>query len=81
MVGSISEDSGLMALVRRFASNLIPQTFHAELAGEEMCTYRQHFNPFVYKLDIEFPPDAAAFERIIGIAGGVLLAAIEGRQD
>jgi uncharacterized protein YxjI len=79
-VGTISEDSGLMAFLRRFASNLIPQTFHAELAGEPMCTYRQHFNPFIYKLDIEFPADAAAFERIMGIAGGVLLAAIEGRQ-
>ncbi len=81
VVGEILEDSGLMAFLRRFASNLIPQTFHAELAGEHMCTYNQHFNPFVYKLDVEFPPEAEAFERIMGIAGGVLLAAIEGRQD
>ena len=80
-VRSIVEDSGMLALLRRFATNLIPQSFHAELVGEEMCTYRQQFNPFVYKLDVEFPPGAAAFERIIGIAGGVLLAAIEGRQD
>ena len=80
LVGEILEDSGLMAFLRRFASNLIPQSFHAELAGEPMCDYNQHFNPFVYKLDVEFPPEAEAFERIMGIAGGVLLAAIEGRQ-
>lgn len=81
LVGEILEDSGMMAFLRRFIANIIPQTFHAELAGEHMCTYRQQFNPFIYKLDVEFPPEAEAFERIMGIAGGVLLAAIEGRQD
>lgn len=81
LVGEILEDSGMMAFLRRFASNLIPQKFEAVLAGEHMCSYSQHFNPFVYKLDIEFPEEAEAFERIMGLAGAVLLAAIEGRQN
>ena len=80
-VGEILEDSGLMAFLRRFLSNLIPQNFYAEVAGGEICRYKQHFNPFIYKLDVEFPTDANAFDRIMGIAGGILITAIEGRQD
>ncbi|MGE3802956.1 MAG: hypothetical protein AB7H80_18210 [Candidatus Kapaibacterium sp.] len=80
-VGQILEDSGMMAFLRRFLSNLIPQEFYAEVAGGEICHYKQHFNPFVYKLDVSFTTDANAFDRIIGIAGGILLAAIEGRQN
>ena len=80
-VGEIVEDSGMMAFLRRFMTNLIPQSFYAEVAGEHICDYKQHFNPFIYKLDIDFPTDANGFDRIIGLAGGILLAAIEGRQN
>lgn len=80
-VGIVLEDSGLLAFIRRFLTNLIPQSFHVEVAGRDMCHYKQHFNPFVYKLDITFPSDANAFDKIMGIAGSVLLAAIEERQN
>lgn len=80
-VGMIIEDNALLAFLRRFLSNLIPQSLHAEVADREMCGFRQHFNPFVYKLDVNFPGDANAFDKIMGLAGGILLAAIEGRQE
>ena len=80
-VGIIMEDSGLMAFLRRFLSNLIPQEFYAEVTGERVCNYKQHFNPFVYKLDVNLTTEANAFDRIICLAGGILLAAIEGRQN
>lgn len=80
-VGVMMEDNALLAFLRRFLSGLIPQAVHAEVAGREMCTFRQQFNPFVYKLDVSFPRDANAFDKIMGLAGGILLAAIEGRQN
>jgi hypothetical protein len=80
-VGAIREDSALLALVRRLLSGLIPQSFHAERGGRPVCTYRQHFNPFVLKLDVDFSPDSSnTFDRRLGLAAGLLLCAIEKRQ-
>jgi uncharacterized protein YxjI len=80
--GVIQEDSTALALVRRFLSNLIPQSFHAEIDGRPVCTYQQHFNPFVLKLEVDFSPDSdTMLDRRLGLAAGLLLCAIEGRQD
>ena len=80
-VGIVVEDTGWLAFLRRFLTSLIPQSFYVEVAGREMCFYKQQFNPFVYKLDIIFPDDSNAFDKIMGLAGSVLLAAIEERQN
>ncbi|MCA9564226.1 MAG: hypothetical protein KC561_12090, partial [Myxococcales bacterium] len=45
--GTIMEDSGAMALVRRFLINLIPQTFNITFEGNHVGSIKQHFNPFV----------------------------------
>ncbi len=80
-IGTIREDSTALALVRRFLANLIPQSFHAEMDGRPVCTYRQHFNPFVLKLEVDFSADfSGALDRRLGLAAGILLCAIEGRQ-
>lgn len=82
LIGRIEEDSMGMALLRRFLSNLIPQTFHASADGEQLATYRVHFNPFVYKMTVTIEPDATELlDTRILLAGGILLAAIEGRQE
>jgi hypothetical protein len=80
-VGHIQEDSGLLAFLRRFLANLIPQEYDGIIADQHFCHYKQTFNPFAYRLHIEFVEAANLFERIMGIAGSVLLAAIEGKQD
>jgi uncharacterized protein YxjI len=81
-VGVIQEDSMALALVRRFLTNIIPQKFHAEMDGKPVCTYRQHFNPFVMKLDVDFSADFSnVLDRRLGLAAGILLSAIEGRQS
>jgi uncharacterized protein YxjI len=81
-IGSIREDSMLKSLLRRFLTNLIPQTFHAEMQEQTVCVYKQNFNPFVLKLDVDFSPDTRAlFNRRLGIAGAILLGAVEGRQN
>jgi hypothetical protein len=79
-VGFIREDSAAMALLRRFLP-LIPQKYHCEVNGAEVCTYRQNLNPFVYKLNIDFSDAGTAPDKRLTIAGAVLLAAIEGKQS
>ncbi len=79
-IGFIKEDSAAMALLRRFIS-LIPQKYHCEINGAEVCTYQQNFNPFVYKLNIDFAETGIAPDKRLIISGAVLLAAIEGKQS
>jgi uncharacterized protein YxjI len=81
-IGLIQEDSMILALIRRFLTNLIPQRFQAMVGGQPVCTYKQNFNPFVTKITIEFVPSAeSAYDHRLGIAAGVLLCAIEGKQQ
>ncbi len=81
-IGRMIEDSMALALVRRFVANLIPQTFHASVGDRNVAEYRQHFNPFIYKLSVTISPEAReVIEPRLLLAGGILLAAIEGRQQ
>ncbi len=80
-LGSIKEDSTALALVRRFLTALLPQRFHVEMGGNAVAAFHQHFNPFLFKMTMDFSADGArALDRRLGLAAGVLLAAIEGRQ-
>lgn len=84
-VGTLEEDSMAKALLRRYVDVLavfMPQRYHASIGGRTVATYRQHFNPIVLKLDIDFSADGERrLDRRLGIAAGVLISAIEGRQD
>lgn len=81
-IGFIKEDSTLLALIRRFLTNLIPQKYYGELKGECVCLFKQNFNPFVMKINLDFSMDRKGLlDRRLGIAGAVLLCAIEGKQN
>jgi uncharacterized protein YxjI len=81
-VGIIQEDSIALALVRRFLSNLVPQTFTGMVGNELVLNFRQHFNPFIQRISLDFSMDRAGrLDRRLGIAAAVLLCAIEGRQQ
>lgn len=80
-VGQVIEDSLALGLVRRFASNLVPQNYDLTVGGQKTVDLRQNFNPFNYHLHIDFLVPPAAFDRRVGLAAAVLLAAIEGRQQ
>ncbi len=81
VIGLIKEDSLFMALIRRFVTNLLPQTFHAEMEGIQVAEYKQNFNPFVQKVRIDLSLDVDhRLDRRLGLAAAVLLCAIEGRQ-
>lgn len=79
-LAKIQEDSTFMALLRRFLSNWVPQNFTvATEGGPELASLSQHFNPFIYKLDVEVArPDEIDPRLVLG--GAILIAAIEGRQ-
>jgi len=81
-IGMVQEESQAVAILRRLLGGLIPQTFHVTVSGQHVARFHQRFNPFVYKLDLDFTPDSAAgvFDRRLGLAAAVLVGAIEGRQ-
>ena len=81
-IGLIQEDSMMLALVRRFLTNLVPQSFDGTINGQKVCHFKQNFNPFVTKITLDFAMDTnGRLDRRLGIAAAVLLCAIEGKQD
>ena len=80
-IGEVSEDTLFWALLRRFLSNLIPQTFHVHVAGKEVGKIAQAFNPFILTYRVDFSQAGALLDPRLGVAMIVLLLAIEGRQD
>lgn len=81
-VGVMTEDSLGYALLRRLLlGTLLPQNYDI-LAGEQkVMDLRQRFNLFRYELDLDFPAVGGLLDHRLGIAAGILLAAIEGRQE
>ncbi len=80
-IAVLEEDSMLLSLLRRFLTNLIPQTFHVKQNEKTLITYKQNFNPFVLKIRVTIDPDSRdIIDPRLVLAGGILLAAIEGRQ-
>ena len=80
-IGHAQEDSMAMALVRRFLSNLVPQTFHLRSEdGRDQALLRVHFNPFVYRQTVVIEETCRIDPRLV-FGAAVLLAAIEGRQQ
>lgn len=81
-IGLIQEDSMGLALVRRFLANIIPQNFDMIIDGKKVVDIKQDFNLFVYKLNVDYSFDTeGVVDRRLGVAAGLLIAAIEGRQD
>lgn len=81
-IGIIYEDSWLLAILRRFITNLIPQKFHGEIGGSSVFEFQQHFNPFLLKMDLDYSMDVGQqLDRRLGIAAAILLCAIESRQN
>ncbi len=80
-IGTVQEDSWLMASLRRFLTNLIPQSYHVQVRGMPVACIRQNFNPFVLKLNVDLAQDTQQLlDRRLALAAAILLAAIEGRE-
>jgi hypothetical protein len=80
----IRERNALMAVLRRLndaVAALSPQTFEV-LSNENrtIATFRQNFNPFVYRLRIFMHEQDDQLDELVVLAAACLIAAIEGRQ-
>jgi hypothetical protein len=81
-IGFIKEDSTVLALLRRFLMSLIPQSYDVIIGDTKVAEYSQNFNPFVLKLNLDFSLDNnQVLNKKLGLAAGILLCAIDGRQS
>ena len=82
-IGMLFEDSMGLAMLRRLLlGNLLPQNYDITLRDQRVADLKQRFNLFRYELDVDFSFDPAkTLDRRVGLAAGILLAAIEGRQS
>lgn len=79
--GHLREDSAFYAFIRRFGLSFLPQHFHLDDAdGNEVAQFRTHFNPFVHKMTV-IVHDETSLPPMLILAAGILLVAIEGRQQ
>ena len=80
-IGQMSESSWLGAILSRFI-NLIPQTYHIKPLNSEKedAELKMMFNPFILKYMVSVSVNPIIDRRMI-VAAGVLLAAIERRQQ
>jgi len=82
-IGVLFEDSMGMALLRRFLlGSWLPQNYDITLGETRVADLKQNFNLFRYELNLDFTMDSSQkLDRRLGIAAGILLAAVEGRQS
>lgn len=82
LIGVLKEDSLNQALLRRFLLGaLLPQNYDLIFGPERVADFRQRFHLFRYELEIDFHMDTdKKLDHRLGLAAGILLAIIEGRQ-
>jgi uncharacterized protein YxjI len=82
-IGQLFEDSVGMALLRRLLlGSLLPQNYDITVGPTRVADLRQNFNLFRYELNLDFSMDIShLLDRRVGIAAGILLAAVEGKQS
>jgi hypothetical protein len=80
-IGKFEEDSTALALVRRFLSNLVPQSYDFVIGDQKVGEFKQQFNPFLYRANMDLSADPGGrLDRRLAVAAGILLLAVEGRQ-
>lgn len=83
-IASLVEQGTASPLVRRLVNLpfLFPQHYALVASdGREIARFRQHRNPFVFRLSIAILADDPVLDDLVVLAAGCLLAAIEGRQQ
>ena len=82
-IGVLFEDSMGLAMLRRFLlGSWLPQNYDISFNDQQVADLKQRFNLFRYELDIDMSMNIAKqLDPRMGIAAGILLAAVEGRQS
>lgn len=83
VIGRLFEDSVGLALLRRLLlGSLLPQNYDITVGETRAADLKQRFNPLRYELDLDFSMDTTQrLDRRLGIAAGILLATVEGKQS
>jgi len=82
VTGLLFEDSIALALLRRvLLGSLLPQNYDITMGTDRVADVRHRFNLLAYQLDLDFSMDSSKrLDRRLGIAAGILLGAVEGKQ-
>ena len=82
-VAVLIEDTLQYALLRRLLlGSLLPQNYDMLIGDQRVADFKQRFNLLRYELDLDFTLDSAnLIDRRLGVAAGVLLAIVEGKQS
>jgi uncharacterized protein YxjI len=82
-IGMLFEDSMGLAILRRLVlGTLLPQNYDMTVGETRVADLKQNFNLFRYELNLDFSMDTThLLDRRVGIAAGILLAAVEGKQS
>ncbi len=81
-IGTVTEDSMLMAILRRFLSSLIPQHYALRVGDTVVGDLKQTWNPFLPQFRIDFGMDSSRLlDRRLGLSAVLLLQLIEGKQS
>ena len=83
VIGLLFEDSIPLALLRRLLlGSWLPQNYDLTFGETRVGDLRQNFNLFRYELNLNFSMDVSRMlDRRLGIAAGILLAAVEGKES
>lgn len=84
-IGKIEEDSGGLAILRRFLGGVVnlfaPQQHLGFIGGSQVLNFQQTRNPFITMTYLDFSMDSGSLlDRRLGLAAAVLFCAIEGKQ-
>jgi uncharacterized protein YxjI len=81
---SIKERGSILPILRRFTeltSLFFPQRFDViSTTNAPIAAFRQHFNPFIYRLGIAITAPDETLDELAILAAACLISAIEGRQ-
>jgi hypothetical protein len=80
LLGHAKEDSMMLAMIRRFLSNLIPQTFLIDAMGDQIGKLKGTWNPFLVKYDCDYSGNNGQIDPRLLLGMTVLLLTIEGKQ-
>lgn len=82
-IAELVEDSVNYALLRRLLlGRLLPQNYDVLMGEQKVMDLRQRFNLFRYELDLDFSGETLLrLDHRLGIAAGILLGVIEGKQE
>ncbi len=83
-IGGIVEDSLPLALLRRFiefTALIFPQKYSITVGSQAVGHFAQTHNPLNMQIQADFGADTSGvLDRRLGLAAGVLMCAIEGKQ-